>query len=89
MYNKLCYLCFLCCNVNVHPQNHFSFSIRVEQLSWNIGFSVTLAENFKKKIGIFPYCSTRKTTKNFANCYRITKLTKLAEFGRTLTNTPF
>ena len=63
MYNKLCYLCFLYCNVNVHPQNHFSFSIRVEQLSWNIGFSVTLAENLKKKLGLFLIVQQEKPQK--------------------------
>ena len=31
MYNNLCYLCFLSCNLFIYPQNHFSFSIRVEQ----------------------------------------------------------
>ena len=31
MYNKLCYLCFLSCNVTIYPQNHFSFSNGVEQ----------------------------------------------------------
>ena len=31
MYNKLCYLFFLSCNLTINPQNHFSFSIDVEQ----------------------------------------------------------
>ena len=31
MYNNLCSSCFFCCNLNIFPQNHFSFSIGVEQ----------------------------------------------------------
>ena len=31
MYNKLCYLFFLSCNLTIYPQNPFSFSIGVEQ----------------------------------------------------------
>ena len=31
MYNNLCCLCFLSCNLTIYPQNHFSFSIGVEQ----------------------------------------------------------
>ena len=31
MYNKLCYLCFLSCNLTIYPHNHFSFSIGVDQ----------------------------------------------------------
>ena len=31
MYNKLCFLCFLSCILSIYPQNHFLFSIGVEQ----------------------------------------------------------
>ena len=31
MYNNLCCFCFLSCNLTIYPQNHFSFSIGVEQ----------------------------------------------------------
>ena len=46
MYNSLCYLCFLSCNLTIYPQNHFSFSIGVEQYgSQNISLTIIESQN--------------------------------------------
>ena len=84
MYNKFCYLCFLSCNLKICPQNHFSFSIRVEQYELEYWFSKKFNLKTSQKTGTYPFCSRRKVPKHFTINYRITNFTKLAEFGRRL-----
>ena len=86
MYNNLCYLCFLSCNLTIYLQNHFSFSIGVEQYKLEYKFFEKFTLKTSHSIGTFSYCSRRKIPKKFTNNYRITKFTKLAEFGRKITN---
>ena len=38
MYNKMCSLCFLSCNLNIYPENHLLFRIRVEQYELEFWF---------------------------------------------------
>ena len=49
-------------------------------MSWNIGFSKNLLLKFDNKLGLFHMFLQEKYLKIFANCYRITKITKLALF---------
>ena len=58
-------------------------------MSWNIVFSRKLVLKFHNKLGLFHMFLQEEDQKNFANCYRITKFTKLAEFERILSSIPF
>ena len=48
MYNNLCYFCFLSCNLTIYPQNHFSFSIGVEQYELEYWFFKKFTQNLSK-----------------------------------------
>ena len=48
IYNKLCYLCFLSCILNVYSQNLLSYSMR-----WNIGFSRNILKTSQYRIAKF------------------------------------
>ena len=63
MYNKLCYLCFLSCNLTNYPQNRFSFSIGVEQYELEYGFSRNLILKFHNKLGFFHIVLEEKSQK--------------------------
>ena len=52
MYNKLCYLCFLSCNLTIYPQNHFSFSIGVEQYELEYWLFHIVLEEKPQKISL-------------------------------------
>ena len=58
-------------------------------MNWNIGFSRNIILELQNKLGIFHIVLEDKSQKKFTNNYRKTKFTKLAEFGRRLTNISF
>ena len=89
MYIKLCYFCFLSCNLTIYPQNHFSLGIGVKQYELEFWFFRKFNFKTSPKIGIFSYCSRKKVPKNFTNNYKISKLTKLAEIGCRFANILF
>ena len=65
---------FLSCNLTIYPQNHFSFSIGVEQYGLEYWFFKKFTLKTSQEIGTFSYCSRRKVPKNFTNIYRSTKI---------------
>ena len=63
MYNNLCYLCFLSCNLTIYPQNQFSFSIDVEQYELEYWFLRNLLLKLHNKLGLFHSLLEKKSQK--------------------------
>ena len=54
---------FLSCNLTIYPQNHFSFSIGVEQYELEYWFSRNLLLKLHNKLGLFHIVLEEKSQK--------------------------
>ena len=64
VYNELCYLCFLSCNLNIYFQNRCSFSFCVEQYELEYCVFKKLSLKFHDKLGLF-HIALQKSPKFF------------------------